>query len=122
MDVTTELQSPCVYVVNETLVRDGSGFRTLHDLTPAAEFGALKHILPGGPVSPDPEARLAGIRRGLSGFRATDYLLPVGNPLAIGCAIALAAQLTGGPVRVLRWQRRDLRYEAAELNLSEQAV
>jgi hypothetical protein len=100
--------SPFVYVVQEPVGRriDGSEKATMN-LAPAERFGALRYVLPRGSddgLMRDLDGVIDDLKVGLVGFTQEDYLLPVGNPLFILAAGAVAVQETGGPVRVLIWR------------------
>jgi len=41
----------------------------------------------------------------------------MGDPIAIGLAVAIAANNNGGRVKMLKWDRRELRYYAIEANI-----
>ncbi len=63
-------------------------------------------LIPAGPDVPhDPEVSLSAMRRKLFDFTAEDYLLPIGSPMLIAWAAALATQASGGKLKMLDWQR-----------------
>ena len=102
--------APRVYVVHAPLRYDGRTASWVHkvDLSPAEEFGQLVHMLPpqsGSNVGIDMAQCVADLRASLEAFTAEDYLLPVGHPVLIGAATAIAARRTGGTVRLLEWNR-----------------
>lgn len=105
-----------VFVVNEPAKRDGS--RTM-DLTPATEFGELVFLAPAGDVPLDLRPSVEMLREGLASFTAEDYLLPVGHPMLIAAAGALAAQASGGRVRMLLWRGGLGRYVPVSADLGE---
>jgi|ERR1700677_1263671 len=107
---------PRVFIVNEPL----SSGKPFINFRPAYAYGQeMVHVLPAGEVVGDPATLIGSLRYGLQGFCEDDYLLPVGDPLAIGCAIALAAQVTGGRLNVLRWDRVGRRYNAVAVDIGE---
>ena len=108
-----------VFVVNEPLRRDPDTgeWEPALNLDPAREFGELTRLLPAGRVPDDLQVTVDALDRALVDYTAADYLLPVGHPLAIGCAIALAAQRTGGPVRFLVWHAGRRAYTPREATL-----
>lgn len=103
-----------VYVTQEPQARGG---RPMMDLSPAQEYGEMVFLLPPGPVALSPAPMIRDLRRALEGFTEDDYLLALGDPVAIGAATAVAAERTGGKVRMLRWDRRDHRYIEIKANM-----
>jgi len=87
-----------VYVVSQQ-----TGF----DMSSALDFGEAVTLFPSGTaiyLDADEFVRIA--RRKLSAMEPEDYLLLAGDPVAMGIAFAVAAEVTGGFVRVLKWDRR----------------
>lgn len=81
-----------------------------YDLSAAREFGELTECLPPGNIPRELSATAARLRRALADFDpAQDYLLAIGDPIAIAMAV-LVADRAGGSVRVLKWDRRQERY------------
>jgi hypothetical protein len=108
-----------VFVVNEPVRVDpmtGAEGRVI-DLSPALEYGDLHHLLVPGKLPSDLRGTIAALDRGLETYGDDDYLLLVGDPVAIGIATAMAALANEGRVRVLRWHPRVRRYEVTELAL-----
>lgn len=74
------------------------------DLEPAREHGELHLLLqPGAGPFKDLDHTLEELRNGLAEFTDQDVLLLVGNPVLIGLATAIAADLTNGHVTFLQW-------------------
>jgi hypothetical protein len=103
-----------VYIVQETLKRDretGQLVR-IHDLSPAAIYGTLVPLLEQG-KSPSVLATVPivhELKRKLKNFGDDDSLLAVGDPVVIGLATAVAAQINHGRVSVLKWDRESRSY------------
>ena len=53
----------------------------------------------------------------LSGFSDEDYLLLIGDPVAIGVATALAAEWNQGRVKFLKWDRQEMQYYVVSVNI-----
>lgn len=105
-----------VYVVqNQHRWSDSEGkFVPKFDFTPAQEFGSLEFIL-GPTAGPfDPDSVLLTIHESLKDFKPEDYLLLVGNPVLIGLCVAVAAQNTGGDIRMLQWSGKSRKYLMVE--------
>lgn len=106
-----------VYVIHERLQYNAETkeFEPARDLSPAAEFGEMVPVVGTGRPSSDPNAELSLIQKRLADYTSDDYILPVGDPPFLMMAGAIAARATGGPVRWLRWDRRQCRYFASPL-------
>lgn len=108
-----------VYIVQEPTKWDAaSGTRVaVQDLTPASVFGKLEVLLPSGqlPILTDP--LIGTLRHKLRDFCDDDYLLAAGDPLAIACAAAIAAEINNGRFKLLRWDRRAKQYIEFSVNV-----
>jgi hypothetical protein len=87
------------------------------NLLPAAEYGNLQVLLPSGQVMMATAPTISMLRRALRDFSNDDYLLAIGDPIAIGLATAIAAGFNGGKIRMLKWDRQEHRYYALEADL-----
>jgi hypothetical protein len=77
-----------------------------YDLEPAKEFGSLVLLLPPGNVFKDRIPQMvADLNTKLATFSADDYLLAIGDPIALAAASLIAARHTGGVLRLLKWDR-----------------
>lgn len=88
------------------------------NILPAADFGEIKVLLPSGAqitFSPGPVTR--ELMRGLAKFNDEDYLLLMGDPVAIGIATAAAAHHNQGRVKMLKWDRQERQYFPISINL-----
>lgn len=104
-----------VYVVQE----DSS-----KNMTSALDFGSCEALL-----SQREEATMLNIpsiitklKFGLAKFTTHDCLLLSGNPVSIGIACAIVAELTGGEFNVLKWDGQERRYWKARVNLRQVAA
>jgi len=100
---------PRVYVVQETQ----------HSLAGAETYGDVTFLLPrSANVTFANQPQVREIRRKLRNYDgARDYILPVGDPAAIGIAIATAGQVANGYVKVLKYDQRQRRYYAISVDL-----
>lgn len=105
-----------VYVVQHHLRYDPEKgeLSPRYDLTPAEAFGKLRFILDAKTTLQRPELVVAKMDLILKSFTDNDYLLPIGNPVMIGWAMALAAAHNEGRVAVLVWSNRDQRYSVTK--------
>ena len=100
-----------VYVVqNPQPRRMPDGRMVTINLAPAAKFGEFKVLLPDGDVILSTIPSIDQLRRGLANFSDEDYLLLIGDPVAIGLAVAVAAEKNRGKVRILRWLKTENDY------------
>ena len=103
---------PRVFVVTET----GN-----HNITPAMEFGDIEVILP-------PRAQITfsvvptvnRIKRALSGFTDDDFLLFIGDPVAISVVSSVAASKNNGRYKCLKWDKFERRYIPIQIDLYPQ--
>lgn len=89
------------------------------DLAPAARYGSVTYLLrePVLGLRADYAAIAAELRTKLEDFSDDDYLLPVGDTLAIGLAGAFAAAANAGRVRYLLWDRTRREYVAVATDM-----
>lgn len=113
-------KTPKVFIVQEVMRRDpvSKDLRRAYDLTPAAVYGELTVLITAEklPLTPAPIVR--ELRRKLEGFCDQDYLLAVGDPVAIAIAAAVAAEFNNGKVPMLKWDREARRYIPQIFNVS----
>lgn len=106
-----------VYVVNEPYYRHPAGGRPF-DFSAALKYGGLMKVLPPGRPPWVGEALVSRVRDAMAGFAEDDYLLPIGDPVAVSVAAVAAADMTGGRVKVLRWESETREYTVMDLDLS----
>lgn len=89
------------------------------DITAATKFGKLiDPLLPADrQIVLGVSAVLARLRRQLEGFNDDDYLLALGDPVAIVLTCHVAAEKNRGRYKVLKWDRRSHFYYPVEVNL-----
>lgn len=119
-----------VFVVQEVLRRSAltGELEPAQDFSSAQEYGEMRVLF----RSPRPIGAMGGnewyarmvddIRNNLEDYEDGDYLLPAGSPAAIAIAGALAADLSGGHLKVLCWNKRDRSYETADVILWDDEV
>jgi hypothetical protein len=101
-----------VFLVQDTKwvdPKDGR-LKSKFDFTAAEQFGEIVELLPASASPFDLAPVIDTLWRGLKGFRSADYLLLVGSPVIIGCAVAIAAQENGGMVGMLQWSGAKRQY------------
>ena len=84
--------------------------KPMHSLTEAAAYGDIEVILPMNNIGIAMQPIVATMKHKLKDFDDTDFLLPVGDPVAIGIAATIAARANAGRVNFLRWDRQTRSY------------
>lgn len=104
--------TPTVYVIQEVTGRN---------MTSALDYGSMECLL-----EEREEATVLNIPRivhkikyGLRNFKKGDYLVLIGNPVSIGVACAIAAEMSGGEFNMLKWDGQERRYWEAKVNLNQ---
>lgn len=106
-----------VYIPQEVMYKNENGLMVpKFDLYSAREHGDLKILLPSGPVMMAPQPMVRRIRQDLLTFCDDDFILPTGDPIAIGIVMSIAADSNGGRMKLLRWNRNDRRYDIIKVN------
>jgi hypothetical protein len=90
-----------VYIVQEVKNRNYAA---------AKPHGELKLLLPEGNLVLSTMPTVRRLRKGLKDFNDKDYLLLSGDPVAIGLACAIAADINQGRVKLLKWENREQTY------------
>ena len=100
---------PSVWVVQETPGRN---------VLPAQKWGMLEVLLPSSSqIYLDASPSVDTIRRKLRDFSDEDYLIAIGDPVAIGIACAVAAEQNDGRFKLLKWDRQEGQYYPVQVTL-----
>jgi hypothetical protein len=84
----------------------------------AGRFGDLIPLLPPGrqiTLSSSPVVKL--LKTKLKDFSDNDYLLAMGDPVAIGIASIVASDINNGKVNMLKWDRENQCYYNVNIDL-----
>ncbi len=101
-----------VYVVQE---------QSNKNILPAKEYGEIKVLIPpGSQVTFCAEAITFKLLLDLEGFTDDDYLLLIGDPVAIGISVAVAAHWNDGRVKMLKWDRQEKQYCPIEMDINQE--
>ncbi len=95
---------------------------TPHDLAPATVYGELVILLKQAKdqtFAPQPVLRM--LKQQLKDFSDQDFLLLVGDPVAMALAVNAAAQVNNGRVKLLKWSKRHERYYPIEVDLYDRS-
>jgi len=104
-----------VYIVQQPSYfdHDKKRFVDKYDLSPARKHGELVFLLGPGNIFRD---RLTSatdtLKERLADFSVDDFVLAVGDPVAIAAAVLIAGKRTGGHVNLLKWDRISASYES----------
>lgn len=109
-----------VYVIQAPARRSGPRGEWVEkfDLSPAEAFGEVVRVMPYGNLPEDLTEARTRLVEALRGFDfRSDYLLLLGDPVAIALGVSVLTMLqmlddADAPIRVLKWDRRAGRYEA----------
>jgi hypothetical protein len=100
-----------VYVVQETTRKIDGEWQRVHDLTPALAYGELSILVSKKRyMTINSQPIINEFKRKLQKFSDDDYLLLIGDPLLIGLATTIAAQMNRGRVNLLKWDRETTQY------------
>lgn len=81
------------------------------NLLPALDYGEIEYVLEvGDVVSMNSGPWIRKIRDAMRSFGSDDFVLAVGDPIAIGIACVHASSANGGRFKMLKWDRQERRY------------
>ena len=115
---TIKASSPTVYVIQEIAgTRDG---RPKINIMGAAEYGKFKFLLPElSQIIFSPGPLIFKLRKELTNYKTTDYLLLTGDPAIIGVACSIVSDITNGKYNLLKWDKQENQYYPIAINLHE---
>ena len=87
------------------------------DLTPAMKYGEIEVLIEANTMGIAIQPLISVLRSRLAKFTDDDYILPVGDPVAIGAVTAIAAEVNRGQLKMLRWDRRMKQYTELKFNI-----
>jgi hypothetical protein len=96
-----------VFLVQRPSITVNGRWVDKYSLDAATRFGDLVECLPPGNIPRDLSAAADALKAALGGFRrGEDYLLAIGDPIAISLAVLIADRVARGGIRMLKWDRR----------------
>lgn len=90
------------------------------DISKAEKYGRIQCILPPGNMSYSTDATYKKACENLKSFGPDDFLLLIGDPVAIGLCFTIAAALADGKLQLLKWDNRQLEYKVVNVNIYSQ--
>lgn len=99
-----------VYVVQDS---------PLKNLSIAKKYGEFRVLLGRSDDLKGPEHMIRRLSADLIGIEPNDYLLPVGNPLAIGLAFHIVLNYVSG-INVLKWDRGRYEYDVVRVEVDDE--
>lgn len=96
---------------------------TPHDLASAQDFGELVTLLKQAKdqtFAPQPVFR--ELKQKLKDFTDDDFLVLVGDPVAMALAVNAAGLANNGRVKLLKWSQKHTRYYPIEIDLHDRAT
>lgn len=106
-------EAPRVFIIQQpsTYSHEHKRFVAKYDLSPARKFGKLVLVLPPGNIFEDRLGQsLAHMRTVFASYATHDYLLAIGDPVAIAAGAIMARAKSGGIVKMLKWDRHARAY------------
>ncbi len=92
------------------------------DLTPASVYGDIEILIESNNTGIAIQPLISVLRSRLKDFNDDDYILPVGDPVAIGVVTSIASDNNRGQIKMLRWDRRLLRYIEIKFNTRGKSI
>ena len=114
------MKRPRVFVVQQPVKRDARGeWKPIFDIRPARLFGEIQFVTlrPGNIYLDTLPTILNHMRSVLKDFTDADFILPTGEPVAIAAACAIAANVNGGRLKLLKWDRRSKGYQVVQIDI-----
>src|SRR5690554_5068145 len=88
------------------------------NITGASKFGSMRVLLePGKQIMFSPWPIIKKLRVELADYQLDDYVLPIGDPAAIGVVCALVSDMTDGYFKMLKWDRINHLYYEVQIDL-----
>lgn len=98
------------FVCNSCQHEYAEGVLKTTDLSAAASYGDLEVLIKSNNIGIALQPLVASLKHALRNFSDDDYILTVGDPVAIGLASTIAANANRGRVTFLRWDRQTRAY------------
>ena len=117
-DIKRNDAPPIVYVIQE--IPGTQAGRPKINILGASEYGTFKFLLPElSQIIFSPGPLIFRLRKELTKYRTSDYLLLTGDPAIIGVACSIVSDITNGKYNLLKWDKQERKYYPIEINLYE---
>lgn len=113
---------PIVYITQESARKVEGEWVPQFDMTPAAEYGELRVLMPAGSSLFNVVPTVRSLKEKLKTFCDDDFLLPMGDPSIMATAAMLASHINGGKVKILKWDRGYGRYVPVQVDISGRSI
>jgi hypothetical protein len=87
------------------------------NIVDALRFGDISVVLPPGNMSFNTQATVKKAYQNLRNFTSEDYLLMIGDPVAMSICFTTAVALAGGTINILKWDRQTKAYFPVKVDL-----
>lgn len=87
------------------------------NIIPALDYGEINILLPENQITFSPEHSIYKLQKKLKDFSDTDYLLLIGDPVAIALAAMIAGNFNNGKIKCLKWDRQEKKYVVVNINI-----
>ncbi len=97
-----------VFIVQEVMARnrESKSVRPAHDFTAAVKYGELTVLLPHSVLPLQLDNIVSILNEKLKNITKEDYLILVGDPVAMAITASIVSKNTGGKLRILKWDRK----------------
>jgi hypothetical protein len=96
------------------------GWVNKYDFSAAAQYGEIVEVLrPGNLYADRVDTSITHMQNVFksASFNHDDYILAIGDPIAIGAACAIACQMANGTVNILKYDRRTNTYNPFKVQI-----
>ena len=108
---------PRVFCVTEPITyKDGVPVPAF-DISPALKYGDINILTKHSQSMLTASTMVDYIRSRLQDFSDDDYILPVGDPVTIGCVTAIASEVNDGKFKMLKWDKRQRTYFVVDIDI-----
>lgn len=98
------------FVCNSCQHEYAEGVLKTSDLSAASVYGDLEVLIKSNNIGISLQPLVNSLKSALKDFSDDDYILTVGDPVAIGLVSVIAARANRGRVTFLRWDRQTRAY------------
>jgi len=88
------------------------------NLVPATKYGILEVLLPHHDVFLDSVTPVKTLRRKLENFSDDDYILLIGDPVAIALSSMVASEVNDGRIQFLKWDKATGTYYIVKVEIN----